>query len=129
MTSPVGGEAVGRSRRRTIRLILADRQRITRAGIEKLLVGEPEFEIAGTAEDAAAAIQIAKREQADVIVIDLPSLVDGSSIEEIIASLIAAKSAGQPQGLVVLTAIEDLLLARRALAAGCNSYLLKSDSP
>ena len=62
-------------------------------------------------------------------IIDRPSLVDGSSVEEIIASLIAAKSAGQPQGLVVLTAIEDLLLARRALAAGCNSYLLKSDSP
>ncbi|MCX6389100.1 MAG: response regulator transcription factor [Solirubrobacterales bacterium] len=112
-----------------IRVLLADEQRITRAGVQKLLESESNIEVVASCEDLETAIRRFKGLSADVMIIDLPSFVDGVGIEQILSELVASTTPEQRQGVLVLTVIEDLLIARRAIEAGCNGYLLKRDAP
>ena len=112
-----------------IRVLLADEQRITRAGVQKLLESESNIEVVASCEDLETAIRRFKGLSADVMIIDLPSFVDGVGIEQIFSELVASTTPEQRQGVLVLTVIEDLLIARRAIEAGCNGYLLKRDTP
>ena len=112
-----------------IRVLLADEQRITLAGVQKLLEIESNIEVVASCEDLETAIRRFKGLSADVMIIDLPSFVDGVPIEQIISELVASTTPEQRQGVLVLTVIEDLLIARRALEAGCSGYLLKRDAP
>ena len=112
-----------------IRVLLADEQRITRAGVQKLLESESNIEVVASCEDLETAIRRFKGLSADVMIIDLPSFVDGVGIEQILSELVASTTPEQRQGVLVLTVIEDLLIARRAIEAGCNGYLLKRDTP
>ncbi|MEI6662705.1 MAG: response regulator transcription factor [Actinomycetes bacterium] len=112
-----------------IRVLLADEQPITRAGVQKLLESESSIEVVASCEDLETAVRRFKGLSADVMIIDLPSFVDGVGIEQILSELVASTTPEQRQGVLVLTVIEDLLIARRAIEAGCSGYLLKRDTP
>ena len=55
----------------TIRVLIADDQRVVREGLSLLLGLIPEVEVVGTAADGEQAVQLARRLQPDVVLMDL----------------------------------------------------------
>ena len=65
MTDDHSGEAGG-----PIRIILVDDQELVRAGFRMVLDAQPDMQVVGEAADGAAAIDLARRLHADVMVMD-----------------------------------------------------------
>ena len=105
------------------RIIVADDHPLTRDALASLL-GHNGFEVVGEATDGAEAIELATREQPDLVLLDLsmPGM-DG------LTALPRLRAAAPDCEVVVLTAsgTEDNLLA--AIRAGAAGYLLKSEPP
>ncbi len=105
------------------RIIVADDHPLTRDALASLL-GHNGFEVVGEAADGAEAIELATREQPDLVLLDLsmPGM-DG------LTALPRLRAAAPDCEVVVLTAsgTEDNLLA--AIRAGAAGYLLKSEPP
>ena len=102
------------------RIVLVDDQAMVRAGLRMLIESEQGFTVVGEAGDRDAALAVVAREQPDVIVLEL-SLVGQSSLEFFAELMAAAKGAR----VLVVTAVEDPELHRRALLLGCAGVLLK----
>jgi DNA-binding NarL/FixJ family response regulator len=108
-----------------IRVLLADDQTLIRAGFRLLLDAAGDIEVAGEAADGAQAVELARRERADVVLLDLrmPG-VDGLEATRMIAAdddLAGVK-------VVILTTFESDDYVYEALRAGASGFLLK-DSP
>ena len=54
-----------------IRVLLADDQALIRAGFRVLLDSAPDIEVIGEAPDGARAVELARSERADVILMDI----------------------------------------------------------
>lgn len=104
----------------TIRLMIADDQRLIRRGLAMMLGAEPDIEIVATVEDGQQAIDVAFELVPDVIVMDLQ--MPGTS------GVVATReiTAKQPQTrIVVLTTFDHDELVFDAIRAGAQAYLLK----
>ncbi len=101
-----------------IRVLLADDHKIVLDGLRSLL--EPEFELAGTAEDGRALVLAAQHLHPDVIVVDIsmPLLNGIEAVRQI-------KKLDQQVKVVFLTMHPDVTYAIRALEAGASGYVLK----
>jgi DNA-binding NarL/FixJ family response regulator len=106
-----------------IRVLIADDQRLLRAGFRVILQSEPGIEVVGEAEDGADAVEQARTLRPDVVLMDIrmPKL-DGLSATEHLMKL--------PDGprVVVLTTFDQNEYVVRALRAGAYGFLLK-DAP
>jgi len=103
-----------------IRLLLVDDHAVVRIGLKMLLAGHSEFEVAGEADSAAAALQAALTLRPDVILMDI-GLPDKTGIEatrEIKANFPEAK-------IVALTIHEDQEYFFQMLNAGASGYVPK----
>ena len=108
----------------TIRVVIADDHAIVREGLRTLLADQDDFEIVGEAGDGADAVALARREQPDIVLMDIamPKL-DGVSAAQSI------KDGGGGAKVILLTsAIGDDLRLQEALDAGVMGYLLKDIS-
>ena len=107
----------------TIRIVIADDERLIRAGYRMILGDEPDLEVVGEAGDGLEAVDLARRLQPDVVLMDvrMPRL-DGIAATERMARLDPA-----PAGLVVTTFDLDAYVYQ-ALRAGACGFLLK-DAP
>jgi DNA-binding NarL/FixJ family response regulator len=107
----------------TVRVILADDERLVRAGYRMILDSEPDLEVVGEAADGVEAVEIARRLAPDVVVMDvrMPRL-DGIAATR---ALVARDPA--PAVLVVTTFDLDEYVFE-ALRAGATGFLLK-DAP
>ena len=107
-----------------IRVAVIDDHAVVRTGIVQLLSADPEFEIVGTADDGAAAVELCLRERPDVAVMDLsmPGM-DGTEATRRIAE--------QAPGvqIVVLSSFLERDRVMHALNAGAIGYLLKDAEP
>lgn len=106
-----------------IRLVVADDEELAREGFSLILDAQEDFEVVGRAGDGAAAAELAVREHADVVLMDIAMPgVDG--LEGTRRVLARARDCR----VLVLTTFEvdDYVLA--ALRLGASGYLLK-DSP
>jgi len=103
-----------------IRILIADDHLIVREGLRLLLETAADLELVGEARDGAEAIDLARRERPDVVLMDLrmPG-VDG------IEAIAHVRSEDSPPAVVILTTYDDETLIRRGLRAGALSYLLK----
>jgi two-component system NarL family response regulator len=106
-----------------IRILVADDHPIVRDGIISIVEVEKDMRVVAQAEDGIKAVELAKKHQPDIILLDLrmPGL-DGL---EVVAQI---QSLRLPSKVIVLTTFESERDVHLALKSGARSYLLK-DTP
>jgi DNA-binding NarL/FixJ family response regulator len=109
-----------------IRVLLADDQRLIRAGLRVLLEIEDGFDVCAEAADGREAVELARAHRPDVVVMDvrMPG-TDGLTA----AAEIAAEPALQGTKVLVLTTFDLDEYVYRALRAGASGFLLKDAEP
>lgn len=105
-----------------IRTLIADDHAMFRRGIASSLAGEPDFVMAGEAEDGDTAVRIGMAEQPTLALIDM-HLADGDGLRVVNA----LREASPGTRAVVCAAQPDTLELYRAIEAGAVGYLLKAD--
>jgi len=108
-----------------IRLVLAEDHPVVRVGLERLLAGEDDIEIVGTAQDGAEAVELVQTLDCDVVLMDLSMpVMDGIEATRRIVS--AHDGAVRVVVLTSFSAREDVIAA---IDAGASGYLLKDAEP
>lgn len=104
----------------TIRILLADDHPIVREGLVAVLETQPDFEIAGQANDGREAVDLAAAVKPDIVLLDLQMpLLDG------VEALRAMRAANADLKALVFSASETDDRIIGALQAGAQGYLLK----
>ena len=106
-----------------IRVLLADDQRLVRAGFRMILSPEPDLEVVGEASDGLEAVDLARALQPDVVLMDIRM----PRLNGIDATAHLQRLAAPPQVLVLTTFNLDQYVYE-ALKAGASGFLLK-DAP
>jgi DNA-binding NarL/FixJ family response regulator len=109
-----------------IRVLLADDQALIRAGFRMLLDGADGVQVIGEATDGQQAVELARRERADVVLMDIrmPN-VDGLEATRRIAAdedLAGVK-------VIILTTFESDEYVYQAIRAGASGFLVKDTEP
>jgi two-component system nitrate/nitrite response regulator NarL len=104
-----------------IRIVLVDDQAMVRAGLRLLIESEQRFTVVGEAGDRDGALAVVAREQPDLILLEL--FIGGQSSLEFFAELTSASKATR---VLVLTAVDDPEMHRRALLLGSAGVVLKT---
>ena len=104
----------------TIRVLIADDQRLMREGLATLLALADDIEIVGQAGDGLEAIELANARRPDVILMDIqmPRLNGVEATRTIRAALPATQ-------IIILTTFDDDEYLLAGLRAGACGYLLK----
>jgi DNA-binding NarL/FixJ family response regulator len=107
----------------SVRVLIADDQALVRAGFKMILEAEPEIEVIGEAEDGVEAVEMIKRMQPDVVLMDIrmPRL-DGL---EATRQIVASNNGDSPTRVLVLTTFDLNEYVYEALRAGASGFLLK----
>ncbi|MEO8626009.1 MAG: response regulator transcription factor [Candidatus Limnocylindrales bacterium] len=112
------GHAAGSEKQH--RLLVVDDHEVVRQGLVAMLQRRPGFHVVAEAGTAAEAVEMARRYQPDLVIMDV-RLPDGSGIEacrEIRAELPGTR-------VVILTSYPDEEAVFSAIVAGASGYLLK----
>jgi DNA-binding NarL/FixJ family response regulator len=109
-----------------IRVLLADDQALTRAGFHVLIDAADDLQVVGEATDGAQAVDLARRERADVVLMDIrmPG-VDGLEATRRISAdddLAGVK-------VIILTTFESDEYVYQAIRAGASGFLVKDTEP
>ncbi len=106
-----------------IRVVVADDQRVVREGLTMLIGLLEGIEVVGTAGDGVEAVECARSERPDVVLMDLrmPRMEGAQATREILASLPDTR-------VLVLTTYADDEYLFPALQAGARGYLTKDAS-
>jgi DNA-binding NarL/FixJ family response regulator len=107
-----------------IRVALVDDQELVRAGFRMMLDAQPDMTVVGEAADGTAAVSLAARGEADVMVMDvrMPGLDGVEAARRICA-------AGERPKVLMLTTFDLDEYAFAALKAGASGFLLKDVPP
>ena len=106
-----------------LRILIVDDHAVVRRGVRSLLESEKGFEITGEATTGREAVDMARRLQPDVVVMDL-SLPELNGLD---ATRQILKDSPRSE-ILVLTMHHSEELARDVLQAGARGYVLKSDA-
>lgn len=108
------------SKKKTVKVLIADDQTLFREGIKDVLTGEKWISVVGEAADGEEVVTLAKKLKPDVILMDikLPKM-DGISATRII------KKAEPNINILMLSSFEDEAHVMDAVQAGANGYLSK----
>jgi DNA-binding NarL/FixJ family response regulator len=109
-----------------IRVLLADDQALIRAGFRVLVDSADDMEVVGEAADGAQAVDLARRQRADVVLMDIrmPNM-DGLEATRRIAAdddLAGVK-------VIILTTFESDEFVYQAIRAGASGFLVKDAEP
>lgn len=110
------------------RVVLADDQAMIRAGISMLLDAEDGIEVVGAAENGREAVELARRERPDLVVMDIRMpVMDGI---EATRQIVQENSENEDQvKVLVLTTFDEDDAVYGALRAGASGFLLKHAAP
>jgi DNA-binding NarL/FixJ family response regulator len=110
----------------TIRIVIADDQAVVRSGFRAILEDEPDLEVVDDAADGLAAVEVARRRSADVVLMDIrmPRL-DGLEATR----RLAGQGVEHPIDVIVVTTFDLDEYVFGALRAGAAGFLLKDASP
>jgi len=105
------------------RIVLADDHALFRQGIRRIIEEHPELEIVGEAGDGLELLNVLKRMDVDLVVLDIamPNLRGLEAAREI-------KSSRPEIRILLLTMHKDMGYFRYAMSAGVEGYLLKEDA-
>ncbi len=108
------------TKKKKIRILIADDQTLFREGIKDVLTGEKWIEVVGEAADGVEAVALAKKLKPDVVLMDikLPKL-DG------IAATRQIREKTPEVNILMLSSFEDEAHVLDAVQAGANGYLSK----
>ena len=108
----------------TIGVILADDERLVRAGFRMILGAEPDITIVAEASDGREAVAAARETGADVVLMDIrmPNMDGLEATRQIL------RSSDDPPRVIVLTTFDLDEYVYDALRAGASGFLLK-DAP
>lgn len=104
-----------------IRVLTADDHPLLRSGIGLLIATQPDMQLVGEASSGREVVQLHRELNPDVTLMDL-QMPDMSGVE----AIIAIRSEQPAARILVLTTYSGDVLARRALQAGAQAYVLKS---
>jgi DNA-binding NarL/FixJ family response regulator len=109
-----------------IRVLLADDQALIRAGFHVLIDAADDLQVVGEAIDGSQAVDLARRERADVVLMDIrmPG-VDGLEATKRISAdedLAGVK-------VIILTTFESDEYVYQAIRAGASGFLVKDTEP
>ncbi len=112
-------------------MVVVDDDPLVRSGLELILGGSPQIEVVGQAADGAAAVQLARAERPDVVLMDIrmPVLDGIEATRQICAERADADSGPRAPRVIVLTTFGADEYVVRALAAGASGFLLKDTPP
>jgi DNA-binding NarL/FixJ family response regulator len=108
----------------SVRVLLADDQRLVRAGFRMILKAEPDIDVVGEAEDGATAVEAARRLHPDVVLMD----VRMPEVDGIEATRRLLSGPDPRPRVLVLTTFDLDEYVYEALRAGASGFLLK-DAP
>lgn len=106
-----------------LRIIIVDDHAVVRRGVRALLETQPGWEIVAEGTTGRDAVELAKRLQPDIVIMDL-SLPELNGLD---ATPLVLKEAPRAE-VLVLTMHHSEDLARNVLQAGARGYVLKSDA-
>ena len=103
-----------------IRVLLAEDQALVRDGLRMMLTAEPDIEVGGEAADGRAALELVRRLEPDVVLMDvrMPELNGIDATRRL-------TSAGLPARVLVLTTFDLDEYVYEAMRAGASGFLLK----
>lgn len=107
---------------RRLRVLLADDHTLVRAGIRRILEGQPDIEVVAEADDGAAALDRMRTAEPDIAVLDLK--MPGSELDLVRA----AKALRPAMKVIVLTMHAGPEYVARAVRGGADAYLLKDSA-
>jgi DNA-binding NarL/FixJ family response regulator len=108
----------------TIRVAVIDDHAIVRAGLRMVLEADPDFEIVGEADTAAAALELVRREHPDVALIDI-NLPDESGLR-----VAAGLRTTEPLVRVLILSVhDDPEIVRESVRLGAHGYVRKDTTP
>jgi DNA-binding NarL/FixJ family response regulator len=106
----------------TLRVIVADDQDLVRTGLAMILNAQPGVEVVGEAADGVEAVQIARRLQPDVCLLDI-NMPRMDGIEA--TKALAGPDILNPIPVVIITTFDRDEYVYGALKAGARGFLLK----
>jgi DNA-binding NarL/FixJ family response regulator len=108
----------------SIRVLVADDQALVRSGFRMILEARDDIEVVGEAEDGAEAVELARRLDPEVILMDvrMPKL-DG------VEATRRLTGAGSRARVVILTTFDLDEYVHEAIRAGASGFLLKDAQP
>src|SRR5579871_685222 len=103
------------------RILIADDDRLTRAGLRLVLGQDVDIDVVGEARDGVEAVELARKLQPDLVLMDLrmPNM-DGLEATR------ALKVDGLARSVLILSMVEDPDLLLEAVRAGAVGYVLKT---
>ena len=106
-----------------IKVIIADDSDFVREGMSIILSVDSDFQVIGCAVNGKECVELARRDAADVILMDIQMpVMDG--IEA--TGIITEESLGK---VLILTTFDDYDLVRKAIRNGAKGYLIKNHTP
>lgn len=107
-----------------IRIVLADDERMVRAGIRAILTAAPGFQVVGEAADGAEAVELVRAHRPDIALLDvrMPG-VDG------LAATAAITAEFPNTAVVILTTFSEDAYIAGALGGGASGFVLKTGDP
>ncbi|MGE7470184.1 response regulator transcription factor [Bosea sp. NPDC003192] len=107
----------------TARIVLVDDHPVVLAGLQALVLGLPDLELAGLASCAAEALALVRGERPDIVVLDmgLPGMSGLTLAERILEERPATR-------IVMLTHYEEPSYVQKALRIGIRGYVLKASA-
>ena len=107
----------------TIRVLLADDQRLVRTGLRMILTAEPDLDVVGEADNGQQALERCQELAPDVVLMDVRMpVMDGVESTRLLQQL------PDPPKVIVVTTFDLDEVVYEALRAGASGFLLK-DAP
>ncbi len=111
--------------RPSLRIVLADDERMVRTALRVILDAEPGLEVVGEAASGAEAVSVVRSLAPDVVLMDvrMPEIDGIRATEQILATM------AEPPKIVVVTTFENDAYVYDALRVGAAGFLLKRSDP